>query len=222
MRIVFLGAPGSGKGTQSSRLREHYQIPLIATGDILRAEIATGTPLGIKAKGYVNEGQLVPDDVILEMIEKRMAGKDAERGFILDGFPRSLPQAEGLQRIIDGLGKRLDAVLKLDVSKKVLLERMTSRRVCGSCGAVYNLSSSLAPSTAGRCDRCGAALVLRADDTDETVKKRLLVYEAATAPLIDYYDAQGLLVIIHGENSVEEVNEEIIRALESRAAGKKK
>jgi adenylate kinase len=218
MRIVLLGAPGSGKGTQAERLQVRYGIPQIATGDILRAEMAAGTLLGMKAKGFVNVGQLVPDDVIVGIMEGRLAEKDAASGFILDGFPRSIPQAEGLSKILETVGGRLDAVLKLDVSKRVLLDRMTSRRVCGSCGAVYNLATIL-PATPGRCDRCGGELVQREDDTEETVRRRLNVYEAATAPLIDYYDARGLLVIIHGEDPAEEVAQEIERALGVRSDG---
>jgi len=218
MRLIILGAPGSGKGTQAVRLARKHAVPQIATGDILRSEIARGTSLGVKAQEDVGKGALVPDDVMLAMMEVRLAQPDAAGGFILDGFPRSLPQAEGLDRILKRLGVRLDAAIKLDVPKKVLLDRMIARRVCSGCAAVYNLQSG-PPKVAGVCDHCKGALVQREDDTPETVRRRLSVYAAATSPLIDFYDSRGLLVIAYGEGSVDEVEASIEHALESHLGG---
>lgn len=213
MRIVLLGAPGSGKGTQSVFLQKKYGVPQISTGDILRAAMAEGTPLGEKAKAYVTTGALVPDEVILDLVDDRIDRPDAASGFILDGFPRSIPQAEGLQGFLTRRGWKLDRVVKIDVQKKAILERMTSRRVCPGCGAVWNLLTQ-PPAKPGVCDRCGQNLVQREDDTEETVRRRLNVYESATAPLIDYYDAAGLLTIVHGDNPVERVFAEITEAID--------
>lgn len=212
MRFVLLGAPGCGKGTQSALLQKKYGIPGISTGDILRAAIAAGTPIGEKAKTYVTTGALVPDEVILELVEHRIDQPDAGAGFILDGFPRSIPQAEGLEGFLGQRGWKLDRVLKIDVQKKAILERMTSRRVCPGCGAVFNVLTQ-PPQKPGICDACGTGLIQRDDDTEETVRKRLNVYESATAPLIDYYDAKGLLSIIHGDGQVDQVFNQIVDAL---------
>lgn len=220
MRLVLLGAPGSGKGTQGELLARKYGIPLISTGDILRAEIAAGTELGNKARDAVSRGTLVTDDVMLGMVEHRLEQPDVASGFVLDGFPRSIPQAEGLGSILGKKRIRLDAVVKIDVPKRVLLERMVSRRVCSSCGSVHNVSSN-PPGVAGTCDRCGGALVQREDDNEETVRRRLNVYEAATAPLIDYYDGRGLLVIVDGDGEVSAVFDGIVHALEGRDAGRR-
>lgn len=218
MRLVLLGAPGSGKGTQGALLARRCAILQIATGDILRSEMARGSALGMTARGYVVAGSLVPDDVVLGMVEARLGEPDAASGFVLDGFPRSIPQAEGLERILSALGKRLDAVVKLDVPKRLLLERLTARRVCSGCNSVYNLVTK-APAAPEKCDRCGKALIQREDDSEETVRRRLNVYEAETAPLIDYYDGRGLLVIVHGEGSVEDVDAMIGRALANAGCG---
>ena len=216
MRLVLLGAPGSGKGTQGELLGKRYGIPQIATGDILRAGMAAGTPLGTGARDLVNAGSLVQDDVMLDLIEERLGWADAAKGFVLDGFPRSIPQAEGLEQILKKLGAKLDAVIKLDVPKRVLIERLTERTSCPGCGSVYNLSSN-PPAAAGKCDRCGGGLVLRVDDTEETVRKRLNVYQAWTAPLIDFYDSRGLLLIVHGLGTIPEVAAEIEKGIRGRA-----
>ncbi len=215
MRIVLLGGPGSGKGTQGRLLSEEHGVPAISTGDILRAEIAAGAPLGMRAREYMSGGSLVPDDVVLGVMEKRLAQPDMGRGFILDGFPRSIPQAEGLDRILKKMGLALDAVVKLHLEKKTLIERLTSRWTCPACATVYNRISS-PPRVAGICDRCGASLVQRDDDQPDTVRRRLNVYEMMTAPLIDFYDASGLLVIVDGDGTVAEVAERIARSLEER------
>jgi adenylate kinase len=216
MRLVLMGAPGSGKGTQGALMSRRLSVPQIATGDILRSEIQSGTPLGLKANEFVGRGEYVSDELMLGIIESRLVQPDTAGGFILDGFPRTIPQAQGLDRVLGGLGIRLDAVVKLDVSKKVLIERMVSRRVCPGCAAVYNIRTN-SPETEGVCDRCGRQLGLRTDDTDETVRKRLLLYEVTTAPLIDYYDGQGLLVIVQAEGKIDDVAELIERTLEKRA-----
>lgn len=224
MRIVLLGAPGCGKGTQSELLRQNYGLPQIATGDMLREAIAQGTSLGEKARAFVSTGALVPDDLILALVEERLTQPDAAGGFLLDGFPRSIPQAEGLDRLLSAHGLALDRVIKIDVSKRLLLDRMTSRRICPGCGAVYNLMSQ-APAREGVCDRCGTTLVQREDDTENTVRRRLNVYESSTAPLIDFYDGLKLLSIINGEGDVETVHQRIETVLarlvpgEARAAG---
>lgn len=215
MRIVLLGAPGSGKGTQGLLLGEKHGIPSISTGDILRSEIAAGSPLGIRAQEFVRVGSLVPDDVVLGTMEKRLSLSDSAKGFILDGFPRSIPQAEGLGRILSKLGVRLEAVIKLHLSKRALIDRLTSRWTCSTCSAVYNGISS-PPRAPGTCDRCGAFLGQREDDQPDTVRKRLNVYEITTAPLVDFYDARGLLVIVDGEGTVREVGSRIERSLEER------
>ncbi len=216
MRLVFLGAPGSGKGTQGALMSRRLSIPQIATGDILRAEIHAGTPLGLKANEFVGRGEYVADDVMLGIIGLRLSQPDTARGFVLDGFPRTIPQAEGLDELLAKLDTRLDAVVKLDVSKKSLIERMVSRRVCPGCAAVYNVHTN-PPKVDGVCDRCGKPLSLRADDTEETVRKRLVLYEVATGPLIEYYDGQRLLVIVQAEGGIDEVATRIEQALELRA-----
>ncbi|MBD3161071.1 MAG: adenylate kinase [Candidatus Eisenbacteria bacterium] len=215
MRIILLGAPGSGKGTQGDRIVGRYGIPRISTGDILRRQIAEGTELGREAQQYVDRGNLVPDPLILGMVRDRLQQGDVENGFLLDGFPRSIPQAEGFDALLLRQGKRLDLVVKLDVSKRLLIERMAGRRVCEKCGALYNVKSE-PPRKEGVCDRCGGPLTQRDDDAEETVRQRLAVYEKSTAPLIDYYDAQELLVIVEAEGSVDEVDARIRAALDAR------
>ncbi|MCA9727370.1 MAG: adenylate kinase [Candidatus Eisenbacteria bacterium] len=204
MRIILLGAPGSGKGTQSARIQEAYGVPQISTGDMLRAAIAEGSAVGKKAESFVKSGALVPDDVILDLIRDRVAKPDAAKGFIFDGFPRSLPQAEGLDRLFTETGMSLDRALLIDVPYERILARMTSRRVCGNCGAVYNVITQ-PPQKDGVCDRCGSALVQREDDTVETVRHRLDVYEANTAPLIEYYRKRDLLSVVPGDAGVDQV-----------------
>jgi adenylate kinase len=213
MRLVLLGAPGCGKGTQGERLREKYKVPQISTGEMLRTAISGGTAVGEKAKTYVTAGALVPDDVILELIRERLGQPDAAAGFILDGFPRSIPQAEGLGGLLSEKQIALERVVKLDVSKKALILRLTSRRICPGCADVYNLETR-PPAIAGCCDRCGTGLVQRDDDTEITVRRRLNVYEASTKPLIDYYDGRKLLSIVNGEGPIETVFERVLSALE--------
>lgn len=213
MRIVLLGAPGCGKGTQSELLQTRYGLPAIATGDMLRDAVSNGSSLGEKARPFLSAGALVPDDIILALVEERLRQPDAREGFLMDGFPRSIPQAEGLDRLLAAREAALDRVIKIDVSKKVLLERMTSRRICPGCGAVYNLLTQ-PPAREGVCDKCGTRLIQREDDSENTVRRRLNVYESATAPLIDYYDARRLLSIVHGEGEVDTVFQRITSVLE--------
>jgi adenylate kinase len=216
MRIVLLGAPGCGKGTQAALLFKKYGIPQVSTGDMLRAGIAAGSVLGEEARAHVAAGALMPDDLIQRLVGDRLARPDASRGFILDGFPRSIPQAEGLDRMLGAAGHRLDGVIKIAVGRAELLKRLTSRRICPGCAAVYNLLAQ-PPSEEGVCDRCGTKLVQREDDTEATVRRRLQVYASATAPLIDWYDARRLLVIVHGEGPVESVFRRIVGAIDERA-----
>jgi len=219
MRIVLLGAPGSGKGTQGELLQAKYGLPAISTGDMLRAAITAGTPLGREAHAHVAVGALVPDEIMMGLIRERLQEPDAREGFLLDGFPRSIPQAEGLNALLDAAGLRLDAVVKIDVAKRTLLGRLTSRRVCPVCGTVYNVLTR-PPAREGVCDRDGANLAQREDDTEETVRRRLNVYEQSTKPLIDYYDGRKLLLIVSGEGAVEAVFQRVCAALEPRAGAR--
>ena len=213
IRIILLGAPGSGKGTQSGRIQQQYGIPQISTGDMLRQAIAQGSPVGLKAESLMKKGALVPDEVILALVRERIAQPDAAKGFIFDGFPRSIPQAEGLDRMFQEAGQRLDRAILIDVPYRAILERMTARRVCGNCGAVYNLITQ-PPEKPGICDRCGGQLIQRADDTEETVRHRLEVYEATTAPLVEYYRERDLLSVVPGDDEVEAVFERVRQILD--------
>lgn len=207
MNLILIGAPGAGKGTQSAKISEKYQIPAIATGDILRAAIKEGTDLGKAAKSYIDAGNLVPDSVVIEMIKEYLASDVCKNGFILDGFPRSIPQAEAL----DGMGVRIDAVLNIEVADEKIVERMSGRRVC-SCGASYHVTYN-PPKTEDVCDKCGAALYVRADDAAETVLNRLATFHAQTEPLKDYYSKKGLLVTVEGQEEVADTTALVFRAL---------
>ena len=215
MRLVFLGPPGAGKGTQARDLAREWNIPQVATGDMLRAAMASASPLGREAKQYYDRGELVPDDVILRMIKARLSESDAGRGFIMDGFPRNLAQAEALGRLVKDLGHTLDAVVYFDVSEPELLRRLTGRRVCRQCGATYHLVFA-PPTRPGVCDRCGGELYQRDDDREETVKHRLDVYARQTAPLLDHYRGQGLLVTVKGEGAIDTIREAIRSVVEER------
>jgi len=206
MRIVLLGAPGSGKGTQSKLLIEKYKIPQISTGDLLRAAVAAGTELGKKAKAAMDAGQLVSDEVVLGMIQERLNKADARAGFILDGFPRNIPQAQALDAMLARLGQPLQLALLVDVDTEVLMKRLTGRRTCSNaaCGAIYNIYFS-PPKNPGKCDKCGSSLSQRSDDNEATVRNRLQVYEQQTAPLVSYYKAQGKLRTVRGVGSVNEI-----------------
>ena len=197
MRVAFLGPPGAGKGTQARDLAQEWRVLHLATGDMLREAVATGSPLGREAKTYMDQGALVPDDVIIRMMAERL-GAAAGRGFILDGFPRTIAQAEALARLLKDLGQTLDTVVYFDVSEPELLRRLTGRRVCRKCGHTYHLTSN-PPKRPGVCDACGGELYQRDDDTEATVRNRLEVYRRQTAPLLDYYRQRNLLVTVSGE-----------------------
>jgi adenylate kinase len=217
MRIVLLGAPGSGKGTQAKLLVEKYKIPQMSTGDLLRAEVAAGTELGKKAKAAMDAGQLVSDDIVLGMIQNRLSKPDAKSGFILDGFPRNIPQAQSLDSMLARLGQQLQLALLVDVDKEVLMKRLTGRRTCSNaaCGAIYNVYFS-PPKSAGKCDKCGSSLQQRSDDNEETVSKRLKVYEEQTAPLVAYYKAQNKLRSVRGVGAVSDIFKSITDVIEAQ------
>ena len=220
MRIVLLGAPGSGKGTQSQLLVKTYGIPQISTGDLLREAVAKGTDLGLRAKAAMDSGKLVDDATVLGMIRERIGRADAAKGFILDGFPRNIAQAEALAKLLEELGTPLDAVVLLNLDLGVLFKRLTGRRICEACGRVFNVHTS--PAGAAEHSReCGSAhrLIQRPDDKEEVIGKRLEVYEGQTKPLISYYDAAGLLRIVDADADVDTVYKSIEQALRGSAAG---
>ena len=212
MKIIMLGAPGAGKGTQAKKIAAKYGIPHISTGDIFRANIKGGTELGMKAKSYMDQGQLVPDDVTIGMLLDRIAEADCENGYVLDGFPRTIPQAESLTEALDKLGQKMDFAIDVDVPDESIINRMSGRRACLKCGATYHIVYA-APKTENVCDTCGETLVLRDDDKPETVSKRLKVYHEQTQPLIDYYTEQGVLKTVDGTRSLDEVFQAIVEIL---------
>src|SRR5687767_8184314 len=205
MRIVLLGAPGSGKGTQAQRLQAKYGVPQVSSGDLLRDSVARGTELGKKAKAVMDAGQLVSDDIVLGLIRDRLGKPDAARGFILDGFPRNIDQANSLNQLLKDLRQPVDAVLLLDVRRETLMQRLAGRRTCPTCGTVYNVHSM--PAGANTCSKDGAQLYQRPDDKEEVVAKRLEVYATQTKPLVEHYSKLGLLRVVAGEGALEEVFE---------------
>jgi adenylate kinase len=211
-RVVLLGPPVAGKGTQAKLLEEKFSACQISTGDILRKAVAERTPLGREASEYINRGALVPDGVIVNLVAERLKEKDCEKGFILDGFPRTIPQATSLNAILNQRGIRLSAVLSVRVPHNVIIERLAGRRTCRNCGALSHVVFT-PPKKEGVCDRCGGALYQRDDDREETIANRLKVYEDQTAPLVDYYRRQGLLREIDGVGDVDEIRARIIQAL---------
>jgi adenylate kinase len=211
-RVIFLGAPGAGKGTQARRLASESGVPQVATGDMLREAVAGGTPLGREAKRFMDSGALVPDEVVIGLVDERLARPDAAGGYVLDGFPRTVAQAEALDGLLRRRGQDLDRVVFFDVARDELIRRLTGRRVCRQCGAAFHLVSA-PPRAADRCDQCGGALYQREDDAEATVARRLDVYQTQTAPLLDYYRRRGLLVQVAGEGPVEEVADRIRRAV---------
>ena len=209
MNLILLGAPGAGKGTQAVKISEKYQIPAIATGDILRAERKAGTELGKEAQAYIEAGQLVPDSVVIGIIKKYMVENNCENGFILDGFPRSIPQAEALET----MGIHIDAVLSIEVPDQKIIERMSGRRVC-SCGSSYHIVYN-PPLKEGVCDRCGEALYIRADDAAETVKKRLETFHRETEPLKAFYAKRNLLLTVEGQDEVADTTALVFQTLKT-------
>ena len=215
MRLLFLGPPGAGKGTQARELAREWDVPQVATGDMLREAMSSGTALGREAKQYYDKGNLVPDDVILRMVAERLRQPDGAKGFILDGFPRTIAQADGLAKMLDELGQKLDAVIYLDVSEPELVRRLTGRRLCRNCQSPYHLVSA-PPQRADVCDKCGGELYQRVDDSDATVRNRLQVYETQTSPLLDYYRERGLLRTVSGEGAVEKIRQALREAAGAR------
>ncbi|MCC2825781.1 adenylate kinase [Laedolimicola ammoniilytica] len=212
MKIIMLGAPGAGKGTQAMKIAEKYQIPHISTGDIFRANIKEGTELGKKAKSYMDQGQLVPDELTLELIMDRFQNPDCANGYVLDGFPRTIPQAEALTEALAKKGETIDYAINVEVPDENIINRMGGRRACLACGSTYHIV--YAPTRVeGICDRCGEKLVLRDDDKPETVKNRLNVYHNQTQPLIEYYTRQGKLAEVDGTQSMEDVFNAIVKIL---------
>ena len=214
MIIMLLGPPGGGKGTQAVKLFEKYKLPQISTGEILRAEIKKGNELGKEANQYVSKGLLVPDDIMVKIIKKRIVEKDCKNGLVLDGFPRTIPQAEALDEVLKGLGKKIDKVISTVVSENFLVERLTGRRLCSKCGAGYHIKFS-PPKQNGKCDTCGGELIQREDDKEETIKKRFRVYQEQTSPLIRYYEQKGILKEVNGEGDIESVYKLIVNIIET-------
>ena len=213
MRIVLVGAPGSGKGTQAIKLAAKYKVPQISTGDLLRTAVAEQTPLGLQAKAAMDAGQLVSDQIVLGMIEERLNDEDTQKGFILDGFPRNLPQAAALDTTLNRMGRPLQAAMLINVDFDLLIQRITGRRTCKSCGQVYNLYTS-PPKMDGLCDLCGSALHHRADDNEDTIVNRLRVFETQTEPMIRHYQIQGKLFDIDGSGDIDRIFARICKAIE--------
>ena len=208
MKLLIMGRPGAGKGTQAVNIREYYNIPHISTGDMFRAAIKNQTKLGLLAKSYMDQGALVPDEVTIGIVEERLLEDDCKNGFLLDGFPRTIAQAEALDAFLNKNNVKLDAVLDVNVPAEILVRRMVGRRVCKTCGATFHVEFN--PSkVAGVCDNCGSPLIQRADDTEATATNRLQVYDENTAPLLDYYKKQNILKTVNGDQSLEKVFEDI-------------
>lgn len=203
-----MGLPGAGKGTQAEKIVEKYGVPHISTGDMFRAAIKEGTELGLKAKSFMDQGALVPDEVTIGIVRERLSKDDCNQGFLLDGFPRTVPQAEALEGILADLGKKIDYVLNIDVDQNVLMERLTGRRICKDCGSTYHLVFN-PPAKEGVCNRCGGELYQRADDNAETVNNRLQVNIEQSKPLLDFYEAKGYLKNINGQQDIDKVFEDV-------------
>lgn len=215
MRLILLGPPGAGKGTQAEKVAERYRIPHVSTGGMFRAALQEGTPLGLEARKFMEAGELVPDEVTIGIVRERLGRPDSTRGFVLDGFPRNVAQAEVLDYILSEAGKKLDAVVNIEVGEREIVERMTGRRTCRECGAVYHLKFN-PPKDPSVCPSCGGELYQRDDDREETVLNRLKVYKVHTEPLLGYYARRGLLVSVDGERSISEILDDICMKLEER------
>lgn len=214
MRLILLGPPGAGKGTQAKRLTERFSIPQISTGEILREAVKEGTPLGKTAQEYMQSGKLVPDSVVIGIIEERLGGGDCAPGFMLDGFPRTVPQADALKVVLARLGQGVDHVVSIDVPNEELVVRLTGRRTCKSCGFGFHVSFD-PPKVVGLCDRCGGQLVQRDDDKEETIRARLKVYGEQTEPLITYYKAAGLLRPVDGTGNMDQIFARVLAAVQT-------
>ena len=209
MKIIMLGAPGAGKGTQAKKLAEKYSIPHISTGDIFRANIKNGTELGKKAKAYIDEGALVPDELVVDLVVDRFKIPDCANGYVLDGFPRTIPQAEALEAALNAIGETVDFAINIEVPDENIINRMSGRRACVGCGATYHVIYN-PTKVEGVCDNCGEKLILRQDDKPETVKNRLSVYHAQTQPLIDFYNKKGVLAEVDGMKDMDDVFNAIV------------
>jgi len=212
MRLILLGPPGAGKGTQADKIAKEYNIPHISTGDIFRANIKNETELGIKAKQYIDNGELVPDSVVVAIVEDRIKQEDTKNGFLLDGFPRTENQALALDAVLKEIGIDLDAVININVDSKILVSRITGRRICKNCGATFHVEFN-PPAEEGLCDLCGGELYQRSDDNEKTVQNRIEIYNKQTAPLIEYYSKQDLIKTIDGEQAIDKVFTHIIEKL---------
>lgn len=215
MRLLIMGAPGTGKGTYAEGIEKHFGIPHISTGEIFREAISQKTPLGILAQSFIDDGHLVPDDVTVQIVRERIQQPDCQNGFVLDGFPRTLNQAENFTRILKELNIQLDLVINLLADKELIIRRITNRRLCSKCGKGYNLIT-IPPKKEGICDDCGGAIYQRKDDSEEVIRERLEVYHRQTKPLIDYYEAQGNIIHMDGAGEINEVTNVIIAMLEAR------
>lgn len=209
MNLILMGAPGAGKGTQSTKISDKWNIPAVSTGDMLRAAVKEGTEMGLSAKAYMDAGKLVPDEVVIGIIKDYLSSDKCKNGFILDGFPRSIPQAEAL----DAMGVEIDAVLSIEVADEKIIERMSGRRICSGCGASYHVAYN-PPKQADVCDACGGSLYIRDDDAAETVIKRLTTYHNITEPLKGYYEKKGILLCVDGKEKVEDTTASVFEALE--------
>ena len=212
MKLLIMGRPGAGKGTQAANIKEYYNIPHISTGDMFRAAIKNQTKLGLEAKRYMDQGALVPDEVTIGIVEERLLEDDCKNGFLLDGFPRTIAQAEALDAFLANNGVKLDAVLDVNVPAEILVRRMVGRRVCKNCGATFHVEFN-PPKVDGICDNCGTTLIQRADDTEATAVNRLAVYDNNTAPLLDFYAKKNLLKTVNGDQSLDKVFEDIKKVL---------
>ena len=212
MKIIMLGAPGAGKGTQAKQIADKYQIPHISTGDIFRANIKEGTELGTKAKTYMDQGLLVPDELVVELVADRIVKDDCKNGFVLDGFPRTIPQAEALDEALAKIGEKMDYAVDVDVPDENIINRMGGRRACVNCGSTYHIVN-IPTKVEGICDKCGKEVILRDDDKPDTVQKRLHVYHEQTQPLIDYYKNQGILRSVDGTRPMDTVFADIVEIL---------
>jgi len=216
MKIIMLGAPGAGKGSQASRIATEYQLPHISTGDIFRANLKEETELGKKAKSFMDKGELVPDDITIAMLLERIHKEDCKNGYILDGFPRTIPQAEALKEALAKKNEKIDLALDVEATDELIIKRMAGRRTCPSCGAIYHIVT-LQPKVEGKCDRCGADLIQRKDDNEETVKNRLKIYHEITEPLISYYKKEGILEEIDGAEDLDKVFEKVKTIIRQRS-----
>ncbi len=210
--IILLGAPGAGKGTQAKKISASFTIPQISTGDMLREAVKKGTEMGLKAKSYMDAGGLVPDEVVIGIVKDRLKAGDCDKGFILDGFPRTIPQAKALDAVVKDLKKEIKVVLSLEVDEKELLERLTGRRTCTACGAMYHVRFN-PPKSDGKCDKCKTALIQRDDDKEETIKARLVNYKKSTEPLLDYYKGTGKIKTVKASGEIDAIYNNIAKIL---------